>query len=79
MIAHSARRYETLVWKGRLLLHRVFPAATGVYAGGIGELFQSGHLVGRQHDPGGLGSLTPGPSGEGESKAPRFSGENLGG
>jgi len=61
------------------LLHTVFPAATGVYAGGIGELFQSGHLVGRQHDPGGLGSLTPGPSGEGESKAPRFSGENLGG
>jgi hypothetical protein len=27
----------------------------------------------------GIPSLTPGPSGEGESKAPRFSGENLGG
>jgi hypothetical protein len=26
----------------------MLPAATGVYAGGIGELFQSGHLVGRQ-------------------------------
>ena len=79
MTADSARRFETLGWKGRLLLHRVLPAATGVYAGGIGELFQSSHLLGCQHDSDGLGSLTPGPSGEGESKAPRFSGENLGG
>ena len=38
-------------------LHRVLPTATGVNACGIGELFQTGHLFGSQHNPGSLGSL----------------------